>query len=78
MDAAAVSTDLVKLETDFTVLRNRVAGELTGARFLWTSGQVMTDGWLPWDVQVINVAPSIIAWKKNTTGITIKVPGLYQ
>lgn len=33
MDAAATSTDLVKLETDFTVLRNRVAGELTGARY---------------------------------------------
>jgi hypothetical protein len=29
-------------------------------------------------VEVVNAAPDCLLWKKNTVGITAKVPGLYR
>ena len=38
----------------------------------------MDSSWIPWDTQIMNSVPSIILWKKNTTEITIRIPGLYR
>ncbi len=78
IDGASSAADTSRIENDLTALRNKVSGELTGARFLWTSGHLVTEGWVPWDVQVANAAPNVIAWKKGTTAVKIRVPGLYR
>ena len=69
---------LVEIENELLTMKNKVSSELTGARFLWTNGVLVNDGWIPWDIQVINAAPSIILWQKNTTCITVRIPGLYR
>ncbi len=67
-----------KLESDVYSLKNKLSSELTGARFLWTTGQLLNDGYIPWDLQIVNIAPSVIQWKKNSTAINIRIPGLYK
>lgn len=48
-------------------------------RFLWTTGSVGKENHLiPWNLQVVNAAPAVILWRKNTTTIEVKVPGLYR
>lgn len=47
-------------------------------RFLWTTGHLLEDGWVPWDIQVVNAAPNTIIWKKASTKLNVKVPGLYR
>ena len=36
-------SDVNKMESDILILRNKIAGELTGARWLWTTGQLSKD-----------------------------------
>jgi hypothetical protein len=33
---------------------------------------------VPWDLQVANAAPQTIVWKKGTTKLQIRIPGLYR
>jgi len=47
-------------------------------RFLWTTGDLVEEGWVPWNKQTINAAPNIIIWKQNCTKLQIRVPGLYR
>jgi hypothetical protein len=47
-------------------------------RFLWTTGHLVDDSWVPWDLQVANAAPQTIVWKKGTTKLQIRIPGLYR
>jgi hypothetical protein len=47
-------------------------------RFLWTTGHLVDDSWVPWDLQVANAAPQTIVWKKGTTKLHIRIPGLYR
>lgn len=74
----ASQEDFTKLENEVVSLRSKVAGELTGARWLWTSGTLEKDGWVPWDHQVTNAAPAVLQWKKGTTVIKVRMPGLYR
>ena len=48
------------------------------ARFLWTTGLLVDEGWVPWDIQAKNAAPNIIVWKKACTKLQIRIPGLYR
>jgi hypothetical protein len=36
------------------------------------------DSWVPWDLQVANAAPQTIVWKKGTTKLQVRIPGLYR
>ena len=78
MEETAKKEDYISLNAEFNGLRSRIAGELTGARFLWTSGTLLNDNFVPWDKQVVNAAPSSIVWKKSSHHIGIKIPGLYR
>jgi hypothetical protein len=51
---------------------------ITTNRFLWTTGHLVEEGWVPWDIQVANAAPATILWKKAATKLQIRVPGLYR
>jgi len=33
---------------------------------------------IPWDAQVVNAAPSSLLWRKGSSEITVKLPGLYR
>jgi hypothetical protein len=37
---------------------------IISSRFLWTSGLIVDKEWIPWDLQIINAAPSIVQWTK--------------
>lgn len=92
MEGVAKAQDLLKVENDLLALRSRVSGELTGARFLWTSGQVIPHGeavgqalqgnalagFIPWEAQAINGAPGVFIWRKGAAQITVRLPGLYS
>lgn len=78
LDVKASEDELSKLSNEMTSLRTRVSSELTGARWLWTSGQLVKDGWVPWDAQVVNAAPAVLVWKKGATTINVRLPGLYR
>ena len=47
-------------------------------RFLWTRGNLVEEGWVPWDVQAKNAAPNAIIWQKSCTKLQIRVAGLYR
>jgi hypothetical protein len=47
-------------------------------RWLWTSGQLSRDGWIPWDVEVVNAAPAALQWKKSAAVVKARLPGLYR
>jgi len=77
--AGKASCDEVsKLENALVDLRSKVAGELTGGRWLWTNGKIAKDGWVPWDTEVQNAAPAVLIWRKGSTTITARIPGLYR
>ena len=69
---------LSKLEQNLAILHSRVVSELTGGLWLWTSRQLTTDSMVPWDSQVVNAAPSSLLWREGSTGIMVKLPGLYK
>jgi hypothetical protein len=52
LNGAAKQQALQQLGNELAALRHTVAGEVVGARFLWTSGHLLKDGWVPWDHQV--------------------------
>ncbi len=81
LDHKAEHNDFSKVMNSVEFLSSRVVSELTGALWLWTSRQLSGlggDTCIPWDVQVINAAPSSLLWRKGSTDITVKLPGLYR
>ena len=70
--------DLGKLEVEAELLRSQVTGELTGARWLWTTGKLLKEGWVPWDTEVSNALPSSLVWRPNTATVVARPPGLYR
>jgi hypothetical protein len=48
----AGSNEVSKLANELTNLRTRISGEITGGRWLWTSGKLLQDGRVPWEAQV--------------------------
>jgi len=73
--------EVSKLVHALEMLSNRVVSELTGGLWLWTSRQLAStagDSRIPWDSQVVNAAPSSLLWRKGSTEITVKLPGLYR
>ncbi|KAJ1390275.1 hypothetical protein B484DRAFT_409063, partial [Ochromonadaceae sp. CCMP2298] len=45
--------------------------------FLWTSGH-LSEGLVPWELQVQNASPQNILWSKGGPIINVKIPGLYK
>ena len=78
MNEAVTVDNFSKLDNEITNLKSKVAGELTGGRWLWTSGQLINQNWLPWDSEVINAAPNMLLWKKGCSAIKVRLPGLYR
>lgn len=78
MDSKAEEEKVSKVEQNLAILHSRVVSELTGGLWLWTSRQLTTDGLVPWDSQVVNAAPSSLLWRAGTTGVMVKLPGLYR
>lgn len=90
----AKADQLVPLENTVTALRTRIANELTGARFLWTSGQLVActssgaqssqhplgsvSGFVPWDVAALNTSSGVYIWRKGAAAVGVRLPGLYQ
>lgn len=70
--------DVSALDNALTDLRTKIAGELTGGRWLWTNGKIGRDGWIPWDTEVQNAAPAMLSWIKGSTSISARMPGLYR
>jgi hypothetical protein len=67
-----------QFEQDLISLKSKIAGELIGARFLWTTGTTNADSWIPWDTQIVNATPKNVLWQKNSQVLTVRVPGLYK
>lgn len=78
LEGLASTENVSKIDNEVTILRAKVAGELTGARWLWTSGQIVEGGWIPWDTEVINAAPNVLMWKKGGSAIKVRLSGLYR
>ena len=93
VDTKSTHALTTQLQNDILTIRNRIAGELTGGRWLWTSGQLLRDStsntntnnnstnsssWIAWDTEAVNAAPAILCWKKGATNIQIRMPGLYR
>lgn len=43
IEGSAKQQEVTKVENDLITLKQRISGELIGARFLWTSGHLVTD-----------------------------------
>jgi hypothetical protein len=67
-----------QLVADLESLSNKFAEAHSEARWLWRSGKILRGGWIPWEVQVNNAAPSSLLWKAECEAITCVVPGLYS
>jgi len=81
LDSKAEQGDFSKVVNSLEALSSRVVSELTGGLWLWTSRQLASstgDSRIPWDAQVVNAAPSSLLWRKGSTEITVKLPGLYR
>ena len=81
LDSKAEQGDFSKVVNSLEALSSRVVSELTGGLWLWTSRQLTSstgDSRIPWDAQVVNAAPSSLLWRKGSSEITVKLPGLYR
>jgi len=78
VEIRACVEDVSKISNDLSGFKSRCANELTGARWLWTSGQLVKDGWVPWDVQAVNAAPQVLLWRKGSSSLQVRLPGLYR
>ena len=74
-----------KAEHMVQVLHERVVSELTCGLWLWTSRQLVgprggdsARQLLPWDTEAVNAAPSSLLWRRGSTEVTVKLPGLYR
>ncbi|KAJ8599401.1 hypothetical protein CTAYLR_009701 [Chrysophaeum taylorii] len=70
--AEATRLELEEYEGRFEPLRRR-------GRWLWRSGRVSFGGYIPWDLEALNSARDIIAWRKDLPStVTINAAGLYR
>jgi len=85
--AKADGAAFAKAEHMVQLLHERVVSELTCGLWLWTSRQLVPVGpaddsshmqLLPWDTEAVNAAPSSLVWRRGSSEITIKLPGLYR
>ncbi len=49
-------------------------------RWLWTSGMLTKEGYIPWDNEISNISPHSFVWNKDTNPniITVKLGELYR
>lgn len=46
--------------------------------FLLSAASCIKHAFIPFFLQVVNAAPQVIHWKKKTSTIVVRVPGLYH
>lgn len=69
---------LAKLEQEIESIRLKVLSTTIQGRWIWTSGQTLVNGFIPWDNEIINSSSGIFQWKQHTADILVKLPGLYR
>ena len=47
-------------------------------RWIWKSGDLQGQGFVPWEVQAINTCPDNFLWEKNKSALVLAAPGLYH
>ena len=47
-------------------------------RWLFRSGVVEKGGWVPWEVEALNLTPQTMIWTEGATAVTTTVAGLYR
>jgi hypothetical protein len=73
------SEELGKAWHDLRLLQSRVASEMTGGLWLWTSRQLIgAECTVPWDNQLVNAAPAGLLWRRGSGIITVRLAGLYR
>ena len=63
-----IPTPFIKRPLNFLLKKKR----------FWTSGEMTQDGFINWNVQVINEAPNNMRWSKDSEFIVVSNPGVYK
>jgi hypothetical protein len=74
-NAAAASSGLDRRVDSLTGWLTKFS---TSARWLWRSGTTLREGWVPWEIEAANSAPSCFTWERGASRIVVLVPGLYH
>ncbi|GBG31320.1 Hypothetical Protein FCC1311_075432 [Hondaea fermentalgiana] len=67
-----------QLRRDINELANAISAELSVGRWIWSSGRVLSDRAVPWNIECVNTATDNLQWSKDSSDVTAIVPGLYE
>lgn len=74
-----ISSDVLKKALDDQALINEaICSENCVGRWIWKSGELLSQNQVPWEIQSVNTCPDNFIWQKNKTAIVTVAPGLYQ
>lgn len=66
-----------ELMEDQALVTEALCAENCLGRWIWKSGEVLSAGQVPWEVQAINTCPENFLWEKNKSTLVLVAPGLY-
>ena len=69
---------LESLQNEVQLCKKKQQQDNLSGRWLWTGGQLLHGGYIAWDQEVSNQVPNIFQWKKHTSSINIRLPGVYR
>lgn len=66
-----------ELMEDQALVTEALCAENCLGRWIWKSGELLSAGQVPWEVQAINTCPENFLWEKNKSTLVLVAPGLY-
>eukprot|EP00512_Aurantiochytrium_limacinum_P011169 CAMPEP_0171592056 /NCGR_PEP_ID=MMETSP0961-20121227/16622_1 /TAXON_ID=87120 /ORGANISM="Aurantiochytrium limacinum, Strain ATCCMYA-1381" /LENGTH=680 /DNA_ID=CAMNT_0012152283 /DNA_START=158 /DNA_END=2197 /DNA_ORIENTATION=- len=67
-----------QLRREVDAIGEAMNAELSVGRWIWSSGRVLSDRAVPWNIECVNTATENLHWTKDSADLTAIMPGLYE
>lgn len=78
IDSKLPSDDFSHFIEDQNIIINTLCSEICLGRWLWKSGSLKKNHFIPWEVQSINTNPGLFLWEQDRIYIGIEDSGIYE
>ena len=72
------TSDFTSALDNQSIINDTLCNENCIGRWMWKSGNIKNNYFIPWESQTVNTSPDNFIWEKEKTFILIKEEGLYE
>ena len=72
------TSDFTSALDNQSIINDTLCNENCIGRWMWKSGNIKNNYFIPWESQTVNTSPDNFIWEKEKTFIIIKEEGLYE